>query len=210
MAVPTPAIPRPATAPAARPPAPVRVAAVLRTDTGLVRLALGVVALHVADDNYLQPEPSPSPGDHLANGLVPIAVLALVAWLYPRLRAGLRAAAATTFGALGVAVGVPGAYHLASGGASGDDFTGLLALAAGAALLLSGPVTLWRARRPGSRGTTRPPASRRRSGRFPVPGTRVASTRGRPSTSGASSGSSTTLSWAVMRGSDELPGAAAS
>jgi len=52
-----------------------------------------------------------------------------------------------TFGALGIATGVPAAYYLAGGSASGDHFTGLLALLAGAVLLLSGPVTLWRARR---------------------------------------------------------------
>jgi hypothetical protein len=134
--------------PATRPRAS-RIAGALRTETGLVRLALGLVALHVIDDNYLQPEPGTSAGDHLASGLVPVAILALVAWFYPRLRAGLRAATAMTFGALGVAVGIPSLYYLTKGIASGDTFTGLLALAAGAGLLLSGPVTLWRYRRRG-------------------------------------------------------------
>lgn len=129
-----------------------RLGALVRSETGRVRLALGLVALHVADDNYLRPEPGTSPGDHLASGLVPIAVLAVVAYVYPRLRAGARAATAMTFGLLGIATGVPGAYYLADGTASGDHYTGLLALAAGVVLLASGPVTLWRARR---RGGTR-------------------------------------------------------
>ena len=126
-----------------------RIATALRGEVALVRLALGAVALHVVDDNYLQPEPGTSAGDHLASGLVPFGVLALVALVYPRLRAGLRAATAMTFGAIGIAVGVPGAYYLVDGSASGDHYTGLLALAGGALLLVSGPVTLWKARRPG-------------------------------------------------------------
>jgi hypothetical protein len=66
---------------------------------------------------------------------VPIAVLAAAAWVYPRLRAGHRAVVAMTFGALAIAVGVPGAYYLADGSATGDHYSGLLVLAAGAVLL---------------------------------------------------------------------------
>jgi len=43
--------------------------------------------------------------------------------------------------------GAPGAYYLLDGNASGDHYTGLLAIVAGAILLVSGPVTLWKARR---------------------------------------------------------------
>jgi len=133
--------------PAARRPALARASAALRDETARVRLALGVVALHIADDNFLQPEPGTSAGDHLASGLVPIAILAAVAYLYPRGRAGVRAATAMTFGVLGIAIGVPGAYYLADGTASGDHYTGLLAILAGVVLVLGGPVTLWKARR---------------------------------------------------------------
>jgi hypothetical protein len=52
-------------------------------------------------------------------------------------------------GALGIAAGVPAAYYLLDGSASGDHYTGLVALAAGAAILLTIPVTLWKARRTG-------------------------------------------------------------
>ena len=41
----------------------------------LARLAIGVVALHVVDDSFLQPNPGTSAGDHLAGGLVPLALL---------------------------------------------------------------------------------------------------------------------------------------
>ena len=59
-----------------------------RTERGIVTIALGAIALHIADDNYLQPEPGTSPLDHLASGLIPIGLLAAVAVLYPRVRAG--------------------------------------------------------------------------------------------------------------------------
>jgi hypothetical protein len=123
-----------------------------RREYGVFLAATGAVALHVVDDNYLQPEPGTSPGDHLASGLVPVALLGALALLYPRLRAGLRAWLSMTLGALALFVGAPGAYHLADGRASGDDFTGLLCVAAGITLLASGPVVLWRSRKGGARG----------------------------------------------------------
>ena len=121
----------------------------LRSETGLERIALGLVALHIVDESFLQPEPGMSAGDHLASGLIPVAVLAAVAAIYPRLRAGARAATAMTLGAISVAVGVPGAYYVFDGSGSGSHYTGLLAIAAGIVLLVSGPVTLWTARRRG-------------------------------------------------------------
>ena len=119
----------------------------LRTETLVGRCSLAVVALHVADDSFLQPQPGTSAGDHLASGLVPIAALALVAAVYPRLRAGIRAATAMTLGAIGIAFGAPGAYYLLEGNASGDHYTGLLAILGGAVLIVIGLVTLWKARR---------------------------------------------------------------
>ena len=87
----------------------------LRSETGLERIALGLVALHLADDNFLQPEPGTSASEHLASGLVPVAVLAAVAAIYPRLRAGMRAATAMTLGAIAITVGVPAVYYLLEG-----------------------------------------------------------------------------------------------
>jgi uncharacterized protein len=124
-----------------------RAAAFSRSQSGLVVLALAAVAVHVLDDNYLQPQPGTSAGDHLASGLVPLAALTVAAAVYPRLRAGLRVSLAMTLGAIGITFGVPGAYYLLNGSASGDHYSGLLAIVGGAVLLLSGPVTLWKARR---------------------------------------------------------------
>jgi uncharacterized protein len=115
--------------------------------TTLFRLAILVIAVHVLDDNYLQPQPGTSAGDHLVSGLVPLAVLGLAAWAYPRVRGPWRGALALLFGVLGIAAGIEGAYYTSKVGPSGDDFTGLLALAAGVLLLGLGAFTLWRTRR---------------------------------------------------------------
>lgn len=121
----------------------------LRNEVALVRLAIGAVALHVLDDSFLQPAPGTSAVDHLASGLVPLASLAVAAALYAHLRAGLRATLAMTLGAIAISFGVPGLYYLLDGTASGDHYSGLASLVAGLVLVLSGPVTLWKARRTG-------------------------------------------------------------
>jgi dienelactone hydrolase len=116
-------------------------------ETVLYLIGLALIALHVLDDNYVQPQPGTSPGDHLVSGLVPLALLGLAAWAYPRLRGGRRGALALVFGALGIAGGLEGFYYAREVGPSGDDFTGLLSLAAGVVLLGLGVATLWRTRR---------------------------------------------------------------
>ena len=126
-----------------------RARAWLATEAGVARTALGFVALHVADDSFLQPQPGTSPTDHLAGGLIPIAVLAGVAWLYPRLRAGLRAVAALLLGFFGILTSIEGLYYTAKIEASGDDYTGFLALGAGLVLIGLGVVTLWKSRKRG-------------------------------------------------------------
>jgi uncharacterized protein len=119
----------------------------LRREEALVRVGMGVVAVHVADDTFLQPQPGTSAGDHLASGLIPIGVLVTVAAFYPRLRPGLRASLAATIGIFGVVVGIEGAYYAHSARLSGDDYTGLAAIPAGVLVLAVGVATLWRARR---------------------------------------------------------------
>ena len=82
-----------------------RVAAALATETGLARIALGVGALHVVDDNFLQPEPGVSARDHLWGGLVQVALLVAFAWGYPRLRPGLRGILAVYVGIFMIVMG---------------------------------------------------------------------------------------------------------
>ena len=122
-------------------------------ERAVVVICLAVIAAHVLDDNFVQPEPGTAAGGHLVSGLVPVLLLVATAAVYPRLRAGGRAVVAMTLGALGVVIGIPAAYYLRNGGMQGDHYTGLLAGVAGVVLLLTGPVILWRSRRTeGSRG----------------------------------------------------------
>jgi uncharacterized protein len=108
---------------------------------------VGVIALHVIDDSFLQPEPGTSAGDHFVSGLVPLVLLAAAAATYPRLRAGARAVLALVIGLFGIATGAEAWHYTREVGASGDDYTGLLAIPAGLLLIGTAAVTLWRSRR---------------------------------------------------------------
>jgi uncharacterized protein len=117
-------------------------------ETTLAQVGFGLIGLHVADDNFLQPQPGMSAADHLVSGLVPLGVLLLAAAAYGRLRGGLRATLAVLLGALGIVMGAGEAvYYSLKVGPSGDDYTGFAALAAGILLVGVGAVTLWRTRR---------------------------------------------------------------
>jgi len=120
----------------------------LRDQRSLFLLGTALVAVHVADDNFLQPPAGTSPADHLAGGLVPIVLLAAAAWGYGRVRAGWRGLLALVVGILGVGIGgIEAGYYTTAVGPSGDDFTGLLAIPAGLLLVGLGAVTLWQSRR---------------------------------------------------------------
>jgi X-Pro dipeptidyl-peptidase-like protein len=69
-------------------------------ESTIFRLAVALIALHVVDDNFVQPQPGTSAGDHLVSGLVPLAALGGAALAYPRLRGALRGAMALAFGVL--------------------------------------------------------------------------------------------------------------
>jgi uncharacterized protein len=135
------------TAPAPAPAPPLTRRGGRSRETVLYWIGLALIALHVVDDNYLQPQPGMSPGDHVVSGLVPLALIGLAAWAYPRLRGGRRGALALVSGVLAIAGGIEGYYYAREVGPSGDDFTGLLSLAVGPLLLGLGAVTLWRTRR---------------------------------------------------------------
>src|SRR5918999_2669164 len=113
----------------------------------LFLLGAVVLAVHVADDNFLQPEPATSPADHLVSGLVPLTLIAAAAATYRRVRPGVRATLALLIGFFGVLSGTEAVYYTLNGGPSGDDFTGFVALLGGFVLLAVGAVTLWRSRR---------------------------------------------------------------
>ncbi|HEX6725669.1 MAG TPA: alpha/beta fold hydrolase [Gaiella sp.] len=124
-----------------------RVAGWLRSEVRVARLAIGVVALHVVDDNFLQPNPGTSAVDHLVSGLVPLALLVGAGVFYGRLRSGARAVTALLAGFFGVLGGIEAVHYTREVGPSGDDYTGLLSLLAGLLLIGVGALTLWRSRR---------------------------------------------------------------
>ena len=124
----------------------VRAGALVRSVV-LFRLGVLLIALHVLDDSFLQPQPGTSAADHLISGLVPLALLGLAAWAYPRLRGGRQGALALALGLLGLAASGEAVYYAGEVGASGDDYTGFLTIPAGLLLLGLGAATLWRSRR---------------------------------------------------------------
>ena len=119
----------------------------MRSEVAIARVAIGIVALHVVDDSFFQPQPGTSAADHLVPGLVPLALLVAAAALYGRVRAGARAAIALLAGFFGVLAGTEAVYYTAELGPSGDDYTGLLSLLAGLALIGLGALVLWRSRK---------------------------------------------------------------
>ena len=119
------------------------------SEAGAARGALALIGLHVADDRFFQPEPGRAATDHFVSGFVPLALIVAAAVWYPSLRPGLRALIALLAGYFGVLAGTEAVYYAANGGASGDDFTGFLSLAAGLLLLGLGCATLWRSRQRG-------------------------------------------------------------
>ena len=124
-----------------------RVAAALRTEAGLATLTMGVVGLHVVDDNFLQPNPGTSAADHLVSGLVPLVLLIIAGVLYARVRSGARATIALLAGFFGVLAGTEAVHYTRQVGPSGDDYSGLLSIPAGLVLVGLGVVILWRSRR---------------------------------------------------------------
>ena len=118
----------------------------LWSETTLVRASIGLVALHVADDSFFQPQPGTSAGDHLERPRALAVPRACGLGVSP-VRAGFRAVVALILGGFGIVVGIEAVYYTTKGGPTGDDFTGLLAIPAGAVLIGIGLVTLWRSRR---------------------------------------------------------------
>ena len=120
-----------------------------RLDVLLFSGATAIVAVHAIVDSFAAPEPGTGPEDHLLRGSVSLAILALAAVAYPRLRDGARAALAAALGALaleGAALAIADARAV---GARGEDWTGFLLLPVGLVLLALAVVLLWRSRKPG-------------------------------------------------------------
>jgi hypothetical protein len=114
----------------------------------VAQAALAVIALAVLDDAFVHREPGTSIADHLASGLVPAAVALALAVVYPGRRPGVRALIALVCGSLAIVAGiVDGLRHILIDRVAGDDVTAVLALVAGASLIMLGTAVLWTSRR---------------------------------------------------------------
>jgi fermentation-respiration switch protein FrsA (DUF1100 family) len=130
-------------------------------DTLLAAVA-AATALHVLDDATLHREPGTTVADHLIGAGALLAVLAVAAAVFPRLRAGAQAVLALLLGALAATFGgLALAQVLLQGHVSTGDLTGLLCLPFGVLALAVGARALWRSRR---RGGSRAHRYARRAG----------------------------------------------
>lgn len=128
----------------------------VRTETRLFRAGLALVGLRVLDDTVLQPPAGVPITDRPLAALVPLALLALAAWAYPRLRSGtVRGALAVLLGVLSVATGLDAVYYTNELGLESEHVTGWLVLPAALSLVGLGAITLWRTRRRSGRWITR-------------------------------------------------------
>jgi fermentation-respiration switch protein FrsA (DUF1100 family) len=89
--------------------------------------------------------------DHVLAVVIPAAILALSAELYPRLPAGLRASLMLVFGVMGLVTGGVHVRRLRVEGVSASALCGLLPLAAGAVLVVLGVWLAWTSRKRGGR-----------------------------------------------------------
>ena len=87
------------------PPPGRRHPSVVATSTAVAWGAIAVLSLHVVDDSFLQPAYGTSASDHLVRALVPVALLAALAWAQVRLRPGAAGAFTLLLAPLGVAMG---------------------------------------------------------------------------------------------------------
>lgn len=115
--------------------------------TRLTTTAIALIALHVVDDVFLQPEPGTTAADHLLGGLILLAILLVGLACFHRGHAGMRGTVTLALGVLGLTVAAEGLLAMTEGVLARDDYSGLLAGAAGLVLLGGGAVTLWRSRR---------------------------------------------------------------
>ncbi len=111
-------------------------------------LAAAVVLAHTLVASFVALEPGVGRGVHAWGAVALSAGLVGAVCLYPRARAGLRASVAALLGVLTLAGGAVFLGDALSGGPSGDDWTGVLLLPAGAVLVGLGAVVAWRSRKP--------------------------------------------------------------
>ncbi len=106
--------------------------------------AAAALAAHILTDAFIAPRPGIARLDHVVAALVPLTLLGLSAWLFPRLGHVLQAAMSLT---LGVVTLVGGGVALQSIRGGMSTWTGMLLVPAGIAFVGLGVWLLWRGRR---------------------------------------------------------------
>jgi uncharacterized protein len=98
-------------------------------------VAAALALVHALDDAFLLPGPGVPLTQHaLAAAIALVATVAAVV-TFPSLRPGVRAAVAFTFGALALVNGGRHVHHMLGDGATANDVTGAVAMAAGVVLV---------------------------------------------------------------------------
>jgi hypothetical protein len=121
-------------------------------ESRLLAAAAAITALHVADDATLHREPGTAVSDQLLGAATLLAVIAVSAVLFPRLRAGAQGVLALLLGALATLLGALHVVEVANDTASAwEAASSFVTLTAGIAALAVGARILWRSRRGGGR-----------------------------------------------------------
>jgi uncharacterized protein len=107
-------------------------------ETLLFRAATALALLHALDDAFLHRQPGVGAGQHALAAALALAAGGAAIWTFPRLRPGSRAAIAIAFGVFALVNGALHVKHMAVDGAAASDYTGALAVAAGAVLVALG------------------------------------------------------------------------
>jgi hypothetical protein len=107
-------------------------------ETVTFRGGTAIALLHAIDDAFLNRQPGVPASQHALAAVIALAagVAAIVA--FPRLRPGLRAGIAFVFGVFAIVNGALHVGHISVDGATASDYTGVLALVAGVALVVLG------------------------------------------------------------------------
>ncbi|HEU5265018.1 MAG TPA: CocE/NonD family hydrolase [Gaiellaceae bacterium] len=120
-------------------------------ETRVLAAATALTALHVLDDATLHREPGTTVSDYLIGAGALLAVLAVSAAVFPRLRAGAQALLALLLGALAATLGALHLAEVASGVATAwDTASAVVTLGVGLTAAALGIRALWRSRRGGS------------------------------------------------------------
>ena len=104
-------------------------------ETAVFRLATAAALLHALDDAFLNRQPGVGLGEHALAAAIALAAGLGAIVAFPRLRPGFRAAISFVFGVFAIVNGALHLRHVTLDGPAGSDLTGVLALAAGVALV---------------------------------------------------------------------------